>query len=203
MTLLSLFYLFAYLLRNSNLILGVTVCAILQTSASKSPSFSRIKSTFLLLLFPKNENRRFVSRSSSIRYLHTPKHVVSLYRLLHFVLFILLYRFSSLDACSSLSFTVDFIRLSAYAPRLLHFFVTRSSPSHEFSPFLSIYHHHHHSVLASAPPNIVVPLNRRFYLVTSVTAIFPIFDLLSFNRWTAICCYSWTRFVDNLRLPPS
>lgn len=150
---------------------------------------SRIKSTFLLLLVPKNENRRFVSRSSSIRYLHTPKHVVSLHRLLHFVLFIPLYRFSSLDACSSLSFTAVFIRLSAYAPHLLRFFVTRSSPSHEFSPFLGIYHHRH-SVLASAPPNIVVPPNRRFYLVTSVTAIFPIFHLLSLNRWTAISCYS-------------
>ena len=112
-------------MRNSNLILGITVCAILQTSASKSPSFSRVKCTFLLLLFPKirrspsrshvsllqNENCRFVSRSSFICYLDTPKHVESLYRLLHIVLFILLYRFWSLDTCSSLSFTVAFVRL--------------------------------------------------------------------------------------------
>lgn len=35
----------------------------------------------------------------------------SLYRLLHIVLFILLYRLWSLDTCSSLSFTVVFVRL--------------------------------------------------------------------------------------------
>lgn len=39
----------------------------------------------------------------------------------------------------------------------------------------------YHSVLASAPPNIVVHLNKFW---SSTSAIFLIFDLLSFNRWT-------------------